>query len=213
MFDLDGTIVDTETVEFQSIRGVWQAHGAEYTVAHFEHVIGTTQGPDWIEELQRTIGTAVDTRTASAMRRETKRRLLNAAVARDGIRALIEQAASAGVPMAIASNSPLDWVEARLAHLDLRHHIAALITIDVASLPKPHPEPYLEACIALGATPRLSIAFEDSATGVASARAAGLYTIACAGPLTLGHDLSRAHRTIHSHSEITLHDLGLAVRG
>ena len=114
--------------------------------------------------------------------------------------------------MAIASNSPHDWVEARLAHLALRHHMTVLISIDVASLPKPHPEPYLEACAALGAEPGLSIAFEDSATGVTSALAAGLYTVACAGPLTLGHDLSRAHRVIESHCEISLLELGRAVR-
>lgn len=212
MFDLDGTIVDTETIEYQSIRDVWAMHSADYTIAHFEHVIGTTIGPDWIEELQQVLGTSVDTRAALAHRREVKQRLLDAAVARDGIVSLIEQASAVGIPMAIASNSPLDWVEARLTDLALRHHMTALISIDVASLPKPHPEPYLEACAALGADPGLSVAFEDSATGVTSALAAGLYTVACAGPLTLGHDLSRAHRVIQSHRDVSLHDLGRAVR-
>lgn len=212
VFDLDGTIVDTETVEYQSIRDVWAVHGADYTIAHFEHVIGTTIGPDWIEELQQALGRSVDPLAALAQRREVKQRLLTTAVARDGIQLLIEQASAVGIPMAIASNSPLDWIEARLAHLNLRHHMTALVSIDVASLPKPHPEPYLEACAALGAMPKLSIAFEDSATGVTSALAAGLYTIACAGPLTLGHDLSRAHRVIQSHTEVSLHDLGRAVR-
>ena len=212
MFDLDGTIVDTETIEYQSIRDVWAMHGADYTIAHFEHVIGTTIGPDWIEELLQVLGSPVDERLLMAQRREVKQRLLRAAVARDGIQLLIEQASAVGIPMAIASNSPLDWVEARLAHLALRHHMTALISIDVASLPKPHPEPYLEACAALGAEPGLSIAFEDSATGVTSALAAGLYTVACAGPLTPGHDLSRAHRVIKSHLEISLQELGRAVR-
>ena len=212
VFDLDGTIVDTETIEYQSIRDVWAMHGADYTIAHFEHVIGTTIGPDWIEELLQVLGSTVDERLLMAQRREVKQRLLRAAVARDGIQLLIEQASAVGIPMAIASNSPLDWVEARLAHLALRHHMTALISIDVASLPKPHPEPYLEACAALGAEPGVSIAFEDSATGVTSALAAGLYTVACAGPLTLGHDLSRAHRVIKSHCEISLHELGRAVR-
>lgn len=212
VFDLDGTIVDTETVEYQSIRAVWAEHGAEYTIAHFEHVIGTTSGPDWVEELTEHLGRRVDTGAAHARRRDVKVRLLQTLRARVGIDALIERAASAGIPMAVASNSPLDWVQARLHQLDLQHHLRALITIDIASRPKPHPAPYLEACAALGADPVLSIAFEDSDTGVASARAAGLYTIACPGPLTQGHDLSAADRIIGAHTEITLAELGRAVR-
>jgi beta-phosphoglucomutase-like phosphatase (HAD superfamily) len=57
------------------------------------------------------------------------------------------------------------------------------------------------------------VAFEDSMTGVASARAAGLYTVAYPCQLTLGHDLSAAHLVIDSLSDITLADLGRAVRG
>ncbi len=211
VFDLDGTIVDTETVEYQSIRTVWAEHGAEYTIAHFEHVIGTTIGPDWVEELATHLGRPLDIGAAHARRSAVKVRLLRTLRARAGIDALIEQAATAGIPMAVASNSPLDWVQARLRQLELHHHLSALITIDVASQPKPHPAPYLEACAALGADPARSIAFEDSATGVASARAAGLYTIACPGPLTQGHDLSAAHRIIGAHTELTLADLGRAV--
>ena len=212
VFDLDGTIVDTETVEYQSIRAVWADHGAEYTIAHFEHVIGTSVGPDWVEELAAHLGEPVQVAAAHARRRDVKARLLDTLQSRAGIDHLIEQAAAAGVPMAVASNSPLDWVEARLHHLALHHHLSALITIDIVSQPKPHPAPYLQACAALGADPAHSIAFEDSATGVASARAAGLYTIACPGPLTLGHDLSAADRIIGSHTELTLADLGRAVR-
>ncbi|CAB4857703.1 unannotated protein [freshwater metagenome] len=212
MFDLDGTIVDTETVEYQSIREVWGEHGADYTVAHFEHVVGTSVGPDWVQELSAHLGRAIDTQRVRASRQTVKVRLLSALGARPGIEALIEEAAIAGIPMAVASNSPLDWVEARLHQLQLHHHLSALITIDIAVRPKPHPAPYLQACAALGAEPSRSIAFEDSATGVASARAAGMYTIACPGPLTLGHDLSAAHRIIGSHAELTLADLAHAVR-
>ena len=212
VFDLDGTIVDTETVEYESIRAVWAEHGAEYTIAHFEDVIGTTFGPVWVEELAVHLGRALDADAAYARRRDVKTRLLQTLRSRAGIDTLIEQAAAAGIPMAVASNSPLDWVQARLHQLELQHHLSALITIDIASRPKPHPAPYLEACAALGAEPARSIAFEDSATGVASAKAAGLYTIACPGPLTLRHDLSAADRIIGAHTEITLADLGRAVR-
>ncbi len=212
VFDLDGTIVDTETVEYESIKTVWAHHNSTYTVAHFEHVIGTTEAADWIAELVDHLGRDIDVSHAHALRHETKARLLHELRARPGIGALIEQATLAGVPLAVASNSPLAWVEARLHHLALRSCLQAVITIDSASHPKPHPAPYLEACAALGARPSHSIAFEDSTTGVASARSAGLFTIAYPCQLTLGHDLSAADLVIDSLSDITLADLGRAVR-
>jgi beta-phosphoglucomutase-like phosphatase (HAD superfamily) len=118
VFDLDGTIVDTETVEYESIKVVWAHHKATYTVAHFEHVIGTAEAADWIEELVEHLGRDIDVTHAHALRHETKARLLRELRARPGIGALIEQATLAGVPLAVASNSPLAWVEARLHHLD-----------------------------------------------------------------------------------------------
>ncbi len=208
VFDLDGTIVDTETPEFESIRAVWSDHGVDYTVAHFEHCIGTANGiGTWLEDLVGLVGYDIDRAGADERRRGVHRDLTAALQPRDGIVALLDEAATLGVGMAVASNSPEWWVRARLEALGLSHHFGALITIDRSSHPKPHPAPFLEACAAIGADPTRSVAFEDSSTGVASARAAGLYTIACPGPLTANHDLSAAHRVVASHAEIRLAEL------
>ena len=115
--------------------------------------------------------------------------------------------------MAVASNSPGYWVAERLIALELHTHLPVIISLDVSSHPKPDPAPFAQACAALGADPRRSVAFEDSSVGVRSAVAAGLYTIACPNPLTVGHDLSAAARIIDAHTEITLADLAAAVAG
>lgn len=210
MFDLDGTIVDTETPEFESIRAVWSDHGADYTVADFEHCIGTAVGIEaWLEDLVALVGYDIDRAAADERRRGVHRELIAALQPREGVVALLDEAATLGVSMAVASNSPEWWVRARLEALGLDHHFAALMTIDRSSHPKPHPAPFVEACAAIGSDPARSVAFEDSSTGVASARAAGLFTIACPGPLTANHDLSAAHRVIASHAEIRLAELTL----
>ena len=212
IFDLDGTIVDTETPEFEAIRAVWTDHGLEYTVAQFERVIGTATGAHhWIDELDHLVDGNVDRSLAVATHRTVHSRMTAELQPRDGIVALIEQAALAGVPMAVASNSPRWWVQARVEAIGLAAHFACIVSIDDSSAPKPDPAPFREACAALGADPRRSVAFEDSSTGVRSARAAGLYVVACAGPLTLGHDLSGAHRVIGSHAEVTLAELAAAL--
>lgn len=214
IFDLDGTIVDTEVSEFGAIKAVWAEHGLHYTPALYEGHIGTvSRGDAWLDELAAAYGRPIDIAAAEATRRTMHRAITAELRARPGIVQLIEDAAVAGVPMAIASNSPEWWVIARLEALDLQHHFPVTVSIDTASRPKPDPAPFLEACAALGAQPRMSVAFEDSLPGVAAAVAAGLYTVACAGELNPHHDLSAAQRVVSSHDEISLTELGRAVRG
>ena len=212
MFDLDGTIVDTETVEFESTRLVWAAHNVEYTLSHFEHAIGTTSGPDWVSELATVLDTQLDHPLLHEQRHRHRLEMLAKLQPREGIVALVEAADRAGIALGVASNSPLWWVQERLQHSKLGHYMQILISLDTSSAPKPHPAPFLEACAALGARPSHSVAIEDSAPGVRSASTAGLFTIACPGPLTRNHDLSAADWVIASHAEIDLVKLGHVVR-
>jgi len=80
--------------------------------------------------------------------------------------------------------------------------------VDTVGAPKPAPAPYLEACAALGADPARSVAFEDSSTGVASAVAAGLFTVACPHGLTGTHDLSEADLVVRTLAGLDLVGLG-----
>jgi HAD superfamily hydrolase (TIGR01509 family) len=80
------------------------------------------------------------------------------------------------VPLGVASNSPRVLVDLALDSSGLGEWDAIVCADDVEEL-KPAPDIYLEACRRLGARPPQSIALEDSPTGVAAARAAGLYVI------------------------------------
>ncbi len=72
---------------------------------------------------------------------------------------------------------------------------------------KPAPDVYLEAARRIGADPGRSVAIEDSAPGIASARAAGLRTIAIPHWLTQGHDLAGADLRVAHAGELTLDTL------
>ncbi|HEY8092554.1 MAG TPA: HAD family phosphatase [Acidimicrobiales bacterium] len=211
VFDLDGTIADTESVEYEAIRMVWADHGLEYPVERLSHVVGQAWSPRWVAELQAEADVVVDRGAAHAAKGRHHGELLAALVTRPGVAELIADAADAGIPMAIASNSDSDWVEDVLHQLDLSSRFAAVVTIDRVSTGKPHPEPFLAACAGLGASPECSVAFEDSFTGVASAVAAGLYTVACPGPLTVGHDVRAADLVVSSLEEVALASLQAAV--
>lgn len=217
VFDLDGTIVDTESVEYGALRQVFVDHGFDYPLDRWAQVVGRSWSPDWVDELEEALasngGAAIDREALLARHRRIKRELLARLVPRDGVIELFDEAIAARVPIGVASNSPEDWVRARLGELGLAGRVEVVVTIDTASAPKPHPAPFLEACAALRAEPRASVAFEDSTTGVASAVAAGLFTVACANPLTTGHDLSAADLVVDSLSGLTLRALAVRLDG
>lgn len=196
VFDLDGTIVDTEWGEYAAVRDAFADAGFDYPPEKWAAVIGQSWAPSWLDELGELVGPAFDRLEVHTLNRERRRLSLSALVLQPGVADLFEQAADAGIPIAVASNSPLAWVEERLEQLGLRPQVKAIAAVDTVGEPKPAPAPYLEACAAIGADPRRSIAFEDSATGVASATAAGLFTVACPHGLTTSHDLSAARLVV-----------------
>jgi HAD superfamily hydrolase (TIGR01509 family) len=81
------------------------------------------------------------------------------------------------VPVAVASNTPGVLVRGALAAAGVAELFEVVVTADEVAEPKPSPDVYLRACELLAASPTASIGLEDSPTGVAAARAAGLYVI------------------------------------
>ncbi|WP_328606947.1 HAD family phosphatase [Amycolatopsis sp. NBC_00345] len=105
------------------------------------------------------------------------------AEAMPGARALVELAAAA-VPIAVASNSPRALLEAALARGGLADAFPVSVAADEVESPKPDPEMYLTSCARLGVAPADALAFEDSMTGLRSARGAGVPVV---GVPTLSH--------------------------
>ena len=218
VFDFDGTLVDTETAEYESVRLVWADHGLHYPVERWHPYVGTMQSVPWVAELRdalrrsgRRAGDRDDDAALRARARRYNRDLLSLVKPRPGVGALLAAAAATAVPMGIASNAPSDWVEQHLRRLALIEFFDAIVTIDRVERGKPHPEPYLTACVMLDADPRRSVAFEDSSTGLQAALAAGMYAVAVPGPMSDGHDLGDADELLSSLEDVTVLGLGAAV--
>ena len=104
------------------------------------------------------------------------------------------------VPMALASNSSRQLVSTALATAGLTDAFDAIITADDVVAAKPAPDVYLLACERLGVAPEDSLALEDSPSGIAAAKAAGLACIAV--PQFAETDVSAADRVIDSLEEL-----------
>ena len=211
VFDFDGLICDTETVVFESVRRVFHAHGVELTLEEWLPAVGAAEAPDWVAVLEAAVGRPLDRDMLRAARQGHSDELMAVAAVLPGVDALLTAAHAAGVPCGMASNSPRSWVTGNLERLGLASRFDVVVAVDEVTNPKPHPEPYLRAVAALGASPASAVGLEDTVIGVTAARRAGLYTVAVPGPMSAHHDFAGADLVVDSLAEVTLAVLGVGV--
>jgi HAD superfamily hydrolase (TIGR01509 family) len=101
-----------------------------------------------------------------------------------------------GFRLGLASNSPRFLVDDALATAGLADAFDAIVTADDVAHAKPAPDIYRLVCARLGVSPSEALALEDSASGVAAAKAAGLTCIAV--PLFAETDVSAADAVVDS---------------
>lgn len=201
VFDFDGLLLDTETSAFTTAAEVFAAHRVTLDRAWWLSIIGTAEHPHWSEVLEGQLGGPLPDRDAVlAARIERHRALIAAEAVRPGIVELLDEAAAAGIPCAVASSSPRYWVEGHLDRLGLRRRFAAVRSRDdvAAGRTKPAPDLFTAACSALGVDPPTAVALEDSAPGVAAALAAGMRVVGVPAGLTADADLSAADLVVPS---------------
>jgi beta-phosphoglucomutase-like phosphatase (HAD superfamily) len=100
------------------------------------------------------------------------------------------------MPVALASNSTRDLVDLALASAGLADAFDATVSSSEVEHPKPAPDIYLRACELLGVAPAEAVALEDSPSGIAAAKAAGLACIAV--PQFVETDVSAADEVVDS---------------
>jgi HAD superfamily hydrolase (TIGR01509 family) len=118
-----------------------------------------------------------------------------------GARELVEDVTAGGVPIALVSSSYRSVMDAVLDAVG-RDWFTTTVSADDVARTKPHPDPYLAAATALGVDAARCVALEDSATGSASARAAGCVTVAV--PSIIAVDPAAVHAVVTSLADIDL---------
>lgn len=189
VFDFDGVIADSEPLHCRAFREVLAEEGVTLTEGEYYgrylgyddvgafRAIGADHGVRW--EIDRVAALA----GRKAARLEALER--DGAVLVPGAAEAIRRAAAA-VPVAIASGALRAEIVRVLDAAGLTSHFAAIVAAEDTPAGKPAPDPYLRAIDrlsrALGrpVAPQASVAVEDSRWGLASARAAGLRTVAVA---------------------------------
>jgi HAD superfamily hydrolase (TIGR01509 family) len=209
IFDFDGVVLDSETPEYESHRRIFERCSVPLTPGEWCDQIGVWaegHAQRWHSRLCQRSSRAPAWTAYEAERRRLFQELVSPGPMR-GIRELLDRLAAAGVPTAIASAAPARWVVAAAERIGVRDRFNVIVTADDVKRRKPAPDVYLEAARRVGADPERSVAIEDSAPGMASARAAGLRTVAIPHWLTEGHDLAGADLRVAHAGELTLETL------
>lgn len=212
VLDFDGTVLDTEWPAYQAAAELWADFGIEVTVAEWAWRIGTAGHDDPFTELQRWLGRSLDPRL-NERRIARKNQLTDEAPLNAGVLSWLDEAEALGIPVGIASSSPVSWVERNLERLGLRDRFRCLACRDEALPAKPDPSSYRHAVEQLGGDPARSVAVEDSEHGVQAAIGAGLFVVAVPHRLTAHMELGAADVVVDSLEALSLGDaLGRARR-
>ena len=177
LWDMDGTLVDTEPYWIAEEHALVEAHGGVWTDEHAHQLVGNdlmvsaeyirAHSPISLSPLE-----IIEELLAGVVRRVKEH-----VPWRPGAHELLHGLVEHGVPCALVTMSWRSLADVFVASLPAGT-FSAVITGDEVAHGKPHPEPYRAAARALGVELAESIAIEDSPTGVASAVAAGVRTIA-----------------------------------
>ena len=205
IFDMDGVIIDTEPLHHQAFFTQFAELDITVSDALYASFLGSsTRNVFQRLKQQFNLPQEVD----ELLRR--KRELFNEAFDTDagldllpGVRTLIEDIQQHGIQLVLASSASKATIARVFNRFGLGPFFSHLVSGEDFAQSKPNPEIFLHAA-ALAETPVTEcIVIEDSANGVAAAKAAGIYCIGYASPHSAGQDLRLADRFVQDFSELS----------
>lgn len=201
LWDMDGTLVDTEPYWIAAEHELVAEHGGTWTHAQALQLVGNPLEVSAAVLQEAGVDLPVPEIVTRLLTRVTAQ-VHDGVPWRPGARELLGSLAEAGVPCALVTMSYAVLAEAVTAHVP--GAFATLVTGDQVTRGKPDPEPYLVAARRLGVRVEDCVAIEDSPAGIGSALAAGARTLGVEAvlPVEPREGLSRA---------VTLADVDLAV--
>ena len=195
LFDMDGTLVDSEKLWDISLAALYEYHGGSLTPEVRASMVGGSA-----EDTIRTVYTDLGLDMEPAAMAESDRRLheytgelFEAGLPWcDGAQELLEALAAEGTPMALVTNTARALTDRALNSIG-RHYFSTTVCGDEVPRGKPSPDVYQRAASLLGLSPSVCLAIEDSVTGTAAAEAAGCPVLVVPNDVEVPTGPRRAH--------------------
>jgi HAD superfamily hydrolase (TIGR01509 family) len=192
LFDLDGVLVATETLKARAHANTIEHLGGRLDPAYYSQVMGKSHYLA-AKEFSEAAGVSFDhERYAELFKHEYGLQLDDGVELMPGAGNLVTAFREHGYRLAVVSSSLRWMMDKVLAQTGLGEAFAACISGDDVESEKPAPEPYLKALAELSLAPERAVVIEDTESGITSAHAAGVKSIAVRHEYNGRHDFSGA---------------------
>ncbi|WYP26632.1 HAD family phosphatase [Alkalihalobacillus sp. FSL W8-0930] len=208
IFDMDGVIVNSEPHHVEVEIATAKRYGATITEDDLAEYTGMVSEDMWgrVKEKHGLTGEIKDILT-HAHTEKLKRLKESDLTPIEGIPGLMQKLSERNIPMAVASSSPREYIEAVLQKFNIEDHFTSVISGEEVNQGKPAPDIYLETAAVLGIDPKDCVVLEDSHNGARAAKAAGMTCIGYAAPDAGDQDLSITDTVVQAIDEIDVDQL------
>jgi HAD superfamily hydrolase (TIGR01509 family) len=208
IFDFDGVIIETETLDFETWQEEFAVHGVELDRSLWAGFVGGRPGIfDPYGHIEELAGHPIDRDVVRVRRRKSYLSRVESSPVLPGVVDYMTGAKALGLKLAVASSSSREWVTGHLSQRDLMRYVGAVRCRDDVAKVKPDPELFLSAAAALGVAPPRCVVIEDSANGVTAAKRAGMYCVVVPNAMTMDMVVDHADMRLESLGEMALADL------
>jgi beta-phosphoglucomutase len=205
IFDMDGVIIDTEPIHHHAFFTQFAELGITVSDELYASFLGSSTR-NVFQQLKQEYDLPQEVSALLQRKRELFNQVFDEDAGLDllpGVRALIEDLQQHGVQMVLASSASKATIGRVFNRFGLAPYFSHTVSGEDFAQSKPNPAIFLHAA-QLGETPVTEcIVIEDSANGVAAAKAAGIYCIGYASPHSAGQDLRLADRVIQDFADLS----------
>lgn len=180
LFDLDGTLSDTDPVHFQTWREILQRFEMDLTSEMYKAKISGRLNEDIVRDLLPQLSDEDGAQLIWDKEAKFRSRGTHLLQPMPGLLKILDWAEQSSLELAVVSNAPRENAEFMLRVLNLEERFTTVILGGELERGKPDPLPYQTAIDRLGLQPHAGLAFEDSPSGVRSAVAAKIPTVGIA---------------------------------
>lgn len=205
IFDMDGVIIDSEPIHFQVDIETMKHLGCNMSKKELEKYVGTTN-EYMLTDIKKNynIKESIEEITDYKMKL-TKRKIIESDLEPiEGIKELLVNLKENNIPAAIASSSPIDFINIVVEKFKIRDYFQYIVSGEEVVNGKPAPDIYIKTAKKLGFDPKDCTVIEDSKNGVQAAKSAGMKCIGFANVNSGNQDLSKADIIVDSIKEINI---------
>lgn len=204
IFDMDGTLVDTEPFNTEIERRQFSLNNLEISEEEHQKYLGVASDAMWREiadnyETSMSVAELIEQNHTESLRYFAE---LEQIPVMPNLFDLLKRLKAKNVKMAVASSSTPEIIDLILTKTDLKKYFRVIVSAQEAGKSKPEPDVFLLAAEKLGVDRENCLVVEDSPNGIKAAKAAGMTCVAYEGPGTNAQKLHEADSIIQNYTEL-----------